>query len=119
VILNRLSVKNFMDSDSEKEFTEGDLVPRQRSIMAAIRENHPSNPPYWVTAGRTIENYLPDEIISTLQFQDPRTVSSALSSDKVKFALDHRQDVTAANFDRYSLGEQIQKLVDIIRSWNR
>lgn len=106
-----------MDSDQAGEYTESDLVPRQQSIINELKaKGHEFC--YWVTAGRTIENYLPNHITDIGQYDDPTQSITGLKGHKVDYAMKHASEIIEADLNYLDLHERMASLANCIRQWN-
>lgn len=115
-----------MDSDKEKEYTEDDLSDTKKRI---IKECKDIEVHHWVTAGREIENYLKDSLLSKYSDKEisgekhkkiEEYCSKYNPSKKVPFAreitkLMEYEDIES-NFD---LPDKLEILAKAIRLWNK
>lgn len=116
-----------MDSDIDKKSTEEDLGETKRRI---IEECEKASIKYWVTAGREIENYLSDDIltkysgntISRKQHDKIGTYCDKYTSKKkVQFSreitdLMEEDEINSSNYD---LAERLAELSKAIQKWNK
>lgn len=112
-----------MDSDQREATT-----PRKRTASRIIAELTRTNGLAWVTAGRTIENYLHPDMLGTApgQYEDiisiiatqNATAEHRLPTDKVKLARMITPRLTREHLAILDLEARIQEICARIAAWN-
>lgn len=119
---------SYIVMDSDKKSIRGHLKPRVKNIKLELPYNH------WITAGKEIENYLPNEVISEY-FHDKielnqyacfpevyKKYKNVKSFDKVSFATEiiKNNAYTKDNLKKcLDLEQQIKKLITFIKTSNK
>lgn len=120
--------------DSDKRYLTAPLNDTKKRI---IKEIKPVNGYVWVTKGREIENYIPNESLKTFldlkslpavsQFESVRDymvkvkkkIGKKYYVNKVLLAEDIRQFITNGNFiSNYDLEIQLKTIITHIKKWN-
>lgn len=128
VNLSTINTNSFivMDSDMEEDYKETELRANKRKIIEECKKNGKK---YWVTAGREIENYLSESVLTEFskkvakrtQYEKIETYSKYNRDKKVSESRKIIKLMNSSEIDEagYDLKEKIEELKSCIDSWNR
>jgi hypothetical protein len=114
--------------DSDRQSADDDLNTTKKRIIAEFENNECFS---WVTEGRTIENYIPEEIlndaVAKVHPRSNKAVRWERYADLTKIANDKTMDKVAVaryvskippNFSLLNLGDAVERVVACIRAHN-